>query len=72
MSTTITREMTINQVIKKYPEVIGVFNRFRVDSCCGGARTLEETAREDKVHLNDLLAALNEAAIAKQVKMRRG
>ncbi len=58
----ITSEMSLNEVIRKYPSTIGVFNRFNVDSCCGGARSLEMVAREDKVDLQDLINALKEAA----------
>jgi len=58
----ITKDMTINDVIKKYPNTIGIFNRFRLDSCCGGARTLEQSASEDGVSLEELLASLNASA----------
>ncbi|MBI4331324.1 MAG: DUF542 domain-containing protein [Chloroflexi bacterium] len=68
----ITKEMTINEVIRKYPQVTGVFNRFHLDSCCGGARTLEASATEDKLNLDELLAALNEAAAPRPVRARRG
>lgn len=55
----ITREMIINDVIKKYPEAISVFNRFNVDSCCGGGASIEATARKDGVDPEALLDALN-------------
>ena len=58
----ITGEMSLNEVIKKYPNTIGVFNRFNVDSCCGGARTLRATAYEDKIDLDKLIEALLAAA----------
>ena len=56
----ITKEMVINDIIKKYPTTIGVFNRFNVDSCCGGAKRLKESASGKE--LEELVAALNEAA----------
>lgn len=54
----ITKEMTVNQVLKLYPKSVGVFSKFNIDSCCGGNRSLEQAAREDKVVLEDLLTAL--------------
>ena len=55
-------KMTINDVIKDYPSTLAVFNTFGIDSCCGGARTLEQAAREGGIDLDALLKALNEAA----------
>ena len=54
----ITKEMTVNQVLKLYPKSVGVFSKFNIDSCCGGNRSLEQAAREDKVVLEDLMTAL--------------
>ncbi len=59
---TITKDMTVNDVIGQFPKTIGVFNRFNVDSCCGGARTLEAVSREDGADLRDLLSELIKAA----------
>lgn len=58
----ITRDRIINEVIKTYPETIGVFNEFRVDSCCGGGRPIAETASADGLEdVTALLHALNRA-----------
>ena len=38
--------MVINEVISLYPWTLPVFHRLDVDSCCGGARTIEAMARE--------------------------
>lgn len=54
--------MTINEVIQKYPKTMAVFNRFNFDSCCGGAKTIEEEARHVKADLGEVLEALNRAA----------
>ena len=62
MAVDIRPEMTINQVLRLYPQVMGVFNTFRMDSCCGGARSLEQAAQEDGADLEELLAALRQAA----------
>jgi iron-sulfur cluster repair protein YtfE (RIC family) len=58
---TITGDMVINEVIKKYPATIKVFNDYRVDSCCGGGAPIEVTARRDGVDVDGLVRALNAA-----------
>lgn len=58
----IRASMTINQVLKRFPATVGVFSRFNMDACCGGARSLEQAAREDGVELETLLAALAPSA----------
>jgi regulator of cell morphogenesis and NO signaling len=58
----ITRDMIINDVIKKYPQTIKVFNEYKVDSCCGGGAPIETTAKRDGVDVEGLLKALNNAA----------
>lgn len=60
----ITRDMIINDVIKRFPQTIKVFNDFRVDSCCGGGAPIETTAKRDGVDVEGLLKALNETAAA--------
>ncbi len=42
---TITRDMVINDVIRKHPETIKVFNEHKVDSCCGGGAPIGTTAK---------------------------
>ena len=58
---TITGNMVINEVIRKFPATIKVFNDYRVDSCCGGGAPIEETARRDGVDVGALVRALNAA-----------
>lgn len=58
---TITRDMIINDVIKKHPQTIKVFNDYKVDSCCGGGAAIETTAKRDGVDIEGLLRALNDA-----------
>lgn len=57
----ITREDIINDVIKRYPQTIGVFNKLRVDSCCGGGQSIQKTATRDGVDVTALIKALNES-----------
>ena len=58
---TITGDMVINEVIKKHPETIKVFNEYKVDSCGGGGAPVDTTAKRDGIDVERLLKALNEA-----------
>ncbi len=60
----ITKDMIINDVIKKYPKTITVFSNFKVDSCCGGGVSIEKTAGVSGINLDALLQALNKVALA--------
>jgi regulator of cell morphogenesis and NO signaling len=55
----ITKDNIINDVIKRYPQTIAVFNDHRVDSCCGGGASIETTATRDGVDVSALLRDLN-------------
>ncbi len=59
MAQQITKDMTVNQVLKLYPKTVGVFNTFNIDSCCGGNRSIEQASKEDKAALEELLSTLN-------------
>ncbi|OGR23109.1 MAG: hypothetical protein A3K53_02905 [Deltaproteobacteria bacterium RIFOXYB2_FULL_66_7] len=58
---TITSDMVINDVIRKHPETIRVFNEYKVDSCCGGGAPIGTTAKRDGVAVEPLVDALNAA-----------
>lgn len=60
----ITEDQVVNDVIKEHPTTIGVFTRFNIDSCCGGAVSIKAAAERDGASLEDILKALNEAATA--------
>ncbi len=55
----ISKEMTVNQVLKLFPKSVGVFTKFNIDACCGGNRSLEQAAKEDKAALEELMTALD-------------
>lgn len=59
---TIEPTWTVNEVIARYPATVAVFNRFGVDSCCGGGAPLSEAAPRDGVALDSLMQALRDAA----------
>jgi iron-sulfur cluster repair protein YtfE (RIC family) len=52
---------TVNELVMRYPATIAVFNRFGIDSCCGGAVPIADAARRDGADVDALLAALREA-----------
>ncbi|KAB2835602.1 MAG: disulfide oxidoreductase [Candidatus Brocadia sp.] len=60
----ITKDMVINDVIKKYPKTITVFSNFKVDACCGGGFSIEKTVSASGIDLNALLTALNKVVMA--------
>lgn len=62
----VTGDMAINEVIQRYPWTLPVFHRLDVDSCCGGARTVEKMAAEHGLDLDAVLSELEAAAAASQ------
>ena len=50
---------TVNEIVVRYPETIAVFNRFGIDSCCGGGVPLGDAAHRDGAELDALLRALD-------------
>lgn len=59
---TISKDLVVNDCIKLYPRTIGVFTEFKIDSCCGGAVSIEAAAKRDGADLGALLKALERAA----------
>ncbi len=55
----INKDMVINTVTHKYPQTLKVFAQFKVDSCCGGACSIETTATSDGVDVDKLVEELN-------------
>ncbi len=56
--------LTVNQLVAREPATIAVFNRFGMDTCCGGAVPIADAARRDGVDLDALIAALRSAIAA--------
>lgn len=54
----ITEDWTVNEVVGVYPKTLPVFGRYRIDSCCGGLKTLAEVASIHHLPLDQLLADL--------------
>ncbi|HTS18405.1 MAG TPA: DUF542 domain-containing protein [Verrucomicrobiae bacterium] len=41
----ITRDMIVREVADRWPQTVAVFGNHKVDFCCGGAHSIEQTAR---------------------------
>jgi hypothetical protein len=52
--------LTINEIVAQYPETIAAFNRFGMDTCCGGVITVEEATRRDGINADDVVAELRQ------------
>ncbi|WP_025745716.1 DUF542 domain-containing protein [Kallotenue papyrolyticum] len=53
-------QMTLNEIVARYPQTLEVFQIFGMDTCCGGALSLAVAAAHHNRDLPTLLAALNE------------
>ncbi len=58
----ITKDLVVNDCIRLFPKTIGVFTDFKIDSCCGGAVSIEIAAKRDNAPLEELMKAIKEAA----------
>jgi regulator of cell morphogenesis and NO signaling len=52
--------MTINEIVARYPDTIPVFNRFGLDTCCGGGVPVDEAAHRDGIAVEPVLNALRD------------
>lgn len=54
----IVPEMTLNEISLAVPRALEVFERYGLDSCCGGAKTLALVCERHGLDLPTLLAEL--------------
>ena len=54
-------EWTVNEALRAAPQLVGVFNRLGLDTCCDGALTLGEAARSAGLTPDELRAELGPA-----------
>ena len=58
----ITKGMIVLDVVKKHPNTISIFGNHRVDFCCGGTHSIEQTAQTQGCQdIEALIADLNTA-----------
>jgi regulator of cell morphogenesis and NO signaling len=57
----IDQELSVNEVMKRYPATMEIFNRFGIDTCCGANASVTEAARRDGVDVEALLEAIRDA-----------
>lgn len=60
----INGDLTVNEVIRLYPQTVTVFNEFGIDSCCGGGVAISIAAARDGIDADLLLERLNNAVKA--------
>ena len=53
---------SVNATIRRFPPTVSVFNKFGIDSCCGGEASLEDAAAEANIEIGTLIEELEEAA----------
>lgn len=59
-----TADRTVRELALEIPGAIRVFERFRIDYCCGGGRSLEEACVKAGADRGEVLAALADSALA--------
>ena len=57
----IDTNVSVDQMVARHPETMPVFNRFGLDTCCGGGAPIADAARRDGADLDALVQALREA-----------
>jgi iron-sulfur cluster repair protein YtfE (RIC family) len=53
-------ELTVNEVIRRYPASVEVFNRHGIDACCGGASPVPEAAQRDGADADVVISELRQ------------
>lgn len=51
-------ELSVNEVIRRYPVTVDLFNRYCIDACCGGASSVADAATRDGADVDALLRDL--------------
>jgi len=60
----IDTSVAVNEMVARHPETMPVFNRFGLDTCCGGGAPIADAARRDGADLDELMQALRDALAA--------
>ncbi|EIA39718.1 DUF542 domain-containing protein [Thermus parvatiensis] len=54
----LTLKTTVNEVLQRHPEAVRLLNEMGIDTCCGGADSLEEASRQAGKNPEEVLKAL--------------
>jgi iron-sulfur cluster repair protein YtfE (RIC family) len=54
-------QQTVNDIVRRHPATLPIFNAFGIDSCCGGALPLATIAARHGIALDVLSGALESA-----------
>ncbi len=58
----ITKDMIVKEVTARWPQTVNVFGAHKVDFCCGGAHSIEQTAQARGCQdIDSLITDLNKA-----------
>jgi len=68
----LTSALTVNALIAWYPSVLPVLNGFGIDTCCGGAKSLELAAQAANVPLDALMAGISAAVERTELQSSHG
>lgn len=52
-------DLSLNDIVQREPRALDVFNRYGLDSCCGGAKTLALVCERHQLSLDDVLGELH-------------
>jgi iron-sulfur cluster repair protein YtfE (RIC family) len=63
-----TTEMTLNEITGRWPETLEILARYGLDTCCGGARPLQESAGKHGVEPETLIRELRDALVRPPVR----
>ena len=61
----ITGDMTVNEIVNRFPVTVAVFKAFKIDSCCGGALPLQTVLEKHQLEGAGVLEALRNVAEAR-------
>jgi len=64
MTVQLDDRVTVRELVGHYPQTRPVFERYGIDYCCGGAKSLADAAAEHKAALPELIDALEESLLA--------
>jgi regulator of cell morphogenesis and NO signaling len=53
-------DLSVNEVISRYPAAVELFNRYGIDACCGGAASVRDAAVRDGADEIALVAELEQ------------